>query len=100
MASASEFVVSDAYHYDRRSTTRWLFSHIIRYKFVFLAMCLGALLNAGGAFLVPALIGVAFTAVIQPKPDLNTVAWCAVLLVGSQVIRGLVMLGRNVSAET
>jgi ATP-binding cassette subfamily B protein len=32
MPSKSEFHVSDAYHYDRRSTTRWVVSHLWRYK--------------------------------------------------------------------
>ena len=32
MPSNSEFHVSDAYAYDRRSTTRWVASHIWRYK--------------------------------------------------------------------
>ncbi len=32
MLSNSEFHVSDAYRYDRRSTTRWVASHIWRYK--------------------------------------------------------------------
>jgi ATP-binding cassette subfamily B protein len=32
MPSKSEFHVSDAYDYDRRSTTRWVVSHLWRYK--------------------------------------------------------------------
>jgi ATP-binding cassette subfamily B protein len=98
--SASEFVIADAHPYDQRSTLRWLFSHIVRYRGLLVTLVLGALCNGGLAFVVPALVGVAFNAVLQPQPDLNTVGWCAVLIVVSQIVRGGVMLGRNASAET
>ena len=98
--SASEFAVANAHVYDRRSTLRWVFSHIVRYRVLLVTLVLGAFANGGFAFIVPALVGVAFNVVLQPKPDLNIIAWCAVLIVVSQVVRGGVMLGRNISAET
>jgi ATP-binding cassette subfamily B protein len=98
--SASEFAVADAYQYNRRSTARWVLSHILRHKILLFTLTFGAWGNAGLAFLVPALTGVAFTAILQPTPDLDTVARCAILIVVSQIVRGGLMLARNASAET
>jgi ATP-binding cassette, subfamily B, bacterial len=99
-AAASEFVVAKRYHYDQRSPNRWIASHILRYPLVLLMIVVGAWGNAACAFAVPALIGVAFNAITQPIPDLQTVANCALLIVGSQIIRASLMLSRNFSSET
>jgi ATP-binding cassette, subfamily B, bacterial len=39
MAERSEFVVQNVYPYNRSSPVRWIWSHIWRYKFFFLATC-------------------------------------------------------------
>src|SRR5262249_36197599 len=88
------------YNYDRRSAARWIASHILRYKFLMVSLVIFAILNGTCAFVVPALTGVAFNAVLSPKPDLDTVGRCALLIVVSQLVRGLVLLVRNASAET
>ena len=36
----SEFTVPNTYNYNRSSPVRWIFSHIWRYKFLFIATCL------------------------------------------------------------
>ncbi len=98
--AASEFVVAKRYSYDRRSSARWIASHIFRYPLVFLMIIVGAWGNAACAFAIPALIGIAFNAITQPVPDMLTVANCALLIVGSQIIRASLMLSRNFSSET
>jgi ATP-binding cassette, subfamily B, bacterial len=100
MSSASEFAVANAHTYNRRSAYRWITSHLLRYKFLMVSLVIFALLNSTTAFAVPALTGVAFNAVIQPTPDLNTVGLCALLIVVSQLLRATVLLIRNASAET
>lgn len=97
---ASEFVVDKRYSYDRRSPARWIASHIFRYPLVLLMIVIGAWGNAACAFAVPALIGVAFNAITQPIPDMQTVANCALLIVASQIVRASLMLSRNFSSET
>jgi len=98
-ASASEFVVADAHSYDRRSTPRWIASHIFRYKPLLVTLLIGAWGNAACNFAVPALIGVAFNAIVQPKPDLSIVATCAFWIIISQLVRGGLMFMRNFSSE-
>src|SRR5258708_40075102 len=99
-ASASEFVVSDAYPYDRRSPLRWIMSHLLRHKLFMATFVLGAFCNALGAALIPALTGIAFNAILKPQPDLDTVGWIALVAIGSQWLRAVLQFMRNGSAET
>lgn len=48
---------------------------------------------------MPLLVGYAFNAVNQPQPDLNALATAALLVVVSQVVRAVLQLWRNFSAE-
>lgn len=74
-------------------------SHVLKYKTILLVLVVGAWGNAAMAFAVPALIGIAFNAIIQPVPDMGTVGRCAVLIILTQIVRGGLMLSRNFSAE-
>ncbi len=98
-SSASEFAVTDAISYDMRSPQRWLTSHLLHYKALIAIFIFGAFFNGAGAFIVPALLGLAFNAVLKSPPDLDTVVRCAVLVLLSQAIRAVVQFGRNASAE-
>jgi len=60
MAHASEFSIENAYPYNRRSTFRWLWSHIWRYKWIGLLAVIMSLLNSVGQSAVAYLIGDAF----------------------------------------
>jgi len=96
---AAEFIVENSFVYDRRSPLRWIASHIFRYKSVLVTILVGAFGNAACAFVVPALTGVAFNAILQPQPDIVTVANCALLIVASQVLRAGLMFSRNFASE-
>src|SRR5690348_8659960 len=98
-SSASEFAVSDTVLYDLRSPRQWLTSHLLRYKALIIIFVIGAFFNAAGAFIIPALLGVAFNAVLKPQPDMDTVVRCAILIVISQSIRATFQFGRNAIAE-
>src|SRR5262249_35804870 len=39
VAQRSEFTVSNTYPYNRSNPVRWIFSHILRYKFFFFTTC-------------------------------------------------------------
>lgn len=97
---ASEFVVANRYAYNKRSTFRWIVSHIWRYRLFIVTLLIGAWGNAAGAFAVPALIGAAFSNFLGQSPDLNFIGLCAFLIVASQMGRGVLQLGRNLSSET
>ena len=97
--TVSEFAIPQSWGSNRRSPIRWIASHIARHKLFILGVLVGALGNAVLAAAVPVLIGRAFDAVVATPPDLGGLGVAAGLLVGSQLVRGVLMLGRNFSAE-
>lgn len=95
-----EFTVKDAYRYARSSAQQWLLSHIFRYKLLLLSVFINAVGNAVGAFMIPFLIGSAFTEFSKPDRDLQRIALYAALIAVSQLIRAIFHLARNASSET
>ena len=97
--SASEFLVKQDFHSDRRTPVRWVLSHSLRHWRVIVMMVLGALGNAALAAVPPLLIGIAFNAINQPLPDYVTVTAMAIWIVVSQLVRSVVQLGRNFGSQ-
>jgi len=62
-------------------------------------MIVGAVGNAGLAAVVPVLTGNAFNAMLKPVPDTSVLLPLALTIGISQVIRGILQLGRNFGAE-
>jgi len=62
-------------------------------------MFIGAIGNAGLAAVVPVLTGDAFNAMLKPTPDTSVLLPLALTIGISQVIRGILQLGRNFGAE-
>lgn len=59
----------------------------------------GAIGNAVLAVVVPVLTGDAFNAMLQPQPDTSVLLPLAIVIGISQIIRGVLQLGRNFGAE-
>lgn len=95
----TEFAVETAFSSDRRSPLRWIASHVVRHKLFVFLMLLGAFGNAALAAVVPVLIGVAFEAALATPSDVDTIGLAALAIIGSQVIRAVLQLGRNFSSE-
>ncbi len=97
----TEFAIEQSWQPDHRSAARWVFSHALRYKLIILGVFVGALGNAALASVAPMLVGQAFTAMLAQPPDMLAVGRAALLIVISQVVRGLLLqLLRNISSET
>ncbi len=62
-------------------------------------MVIGAIGNAGLAAVVPVLTGDAFNAMLKPVPDTSVLLPLALIIGVSQIIRGVLQLGRNFGAE-
>ena len=97
--TVSEFAVSQAWHSDRRSPSRWIWSHALRNKLFILGVFFGAFSNAALAAVVPVLVGRAFDAVTASPPDIDVLGMAAALIAISQLVRGVLQLMRNFSAE-
>jgi ATP-binding cassette subfamily B protein len=98
-AVPTEFTRPNRYKTDRRNAVRWIFSHALRNWLPGAIMLLGAFGNAGLAAVVPVLIGEAFNAILAIPPQLQAVGWFALLIAGTQILRGLLQFGRNFGAE-
>ncbi len=95
----TEFTVTDVRPGDRRSPLRWGLSHAFRHKWAMASLFSGALVNAALAAVIPVLIGIAFKGILAAPPDYKTLAWAAIVILISQVVRALWQLGRNFGAE-
>ncbi len=62
-------------------------------------MIIGAIGNAGLAAVVPVLTGDAFNAMLKPTPDTSVLIPLALIIGASQIVRGILQLGRNFGAE-
>ena len=96
--SAAEFSVAKSWQSDRRGPVRWLLSHVLRHKIYIVGVFIGALGNGVGAGLVAMFVGQGFNVIVDSK-DLQALARIALLLIGSQLVRGAFMLGRNYCSE-
>ncbi|GAB4488965.1 MAG: ABC transporter ATP-binding protein [Anaerolineales bacterium] len=85
--------------YIRTGAMHWILSHIARHWGIIVILLIGALGNAALAAVVPVLVGDAFNAMLQPLPDTSVLLPLALLIGGTQVLRGVLQLGRNFGAE-
>jgi ATP-binding cassette subfamily B protein len=97
--TVSEFAISRTWQSNRRGPARWVVSHVLRHKLFILGVLFGALSNAALAAAVPVLIGQAFDGVTAKPADLRAVGTAALLVAGSQLLRGVLQLMRNFSSE-
>ncbi len=95
----AEFTLERKHIYNRTSAVRWIWSHARVYWWIILMIFAGAIGNAVLAVVVPVLTGDAFNAMLKTPPD-TSVLWPLAFTIGiSQVIRGVLQLGRNFGAE-
>lgn len=78
---------------------RWIISHALRHWWLVLVMFFGAVGNAALAAYVPVLTGDAFNAMLKVPPETRVLLPLALIMGGSQVLRGILQLGRNFGAE-
>ena len=99
LTAPAEFSMQQQQDYDRTSSVRWVWSHASRHGWIIFMLIAGAVGNAGLAAVVPVLTGNAFNAMLQPQPDTSVLLPLALTIGISQVIRGVLQLGRNFGAE-
>jgi ATP-binding cassette, subfamily B, bacterial len=95
----AEFSMQRAHTSDQTSPVRWVWSHARRHGWIIAMMVGGAVGNAALASVVPVLTGDAFNAMLKPTPDTSVLVSLALTIAISQLIRGVLQLGRNFGAE-
>ena len=100
MTTVSEFEVSREWASNRSSPVRWILSHVRRHWLFIAGMFVGAAGNAALAAAMPIFIGQAVAAVTADPANLQGLTRAAVMVVISQLIRGIILqLARNWSSE-
>jgi ATP-binding cassette subfamily B protein len=99
VTAPAEFTLRRERGYDRRTPTRWLWSHAGQYWPLLIMLVAGAAGNAALAAVVPVLVGNAFNAMLAPAPDPGVLLPLALIIGGSQIVRGVLQFGRNFGAE-
>jgi ATP-binding cassette subfamily B protein len=99
ISTPAEFSLERPHVYDRTHPVRWIWSHARRHAWIIIMMVLGAVGNAALAAVVPVLTGDAFNAMLKPVPDTSVLIPLALIIGASQIIRGVLQLGRNFGAE-
>lgn len=99
MASKSEFSVTGAYEYNHRSTTRWLLSHIWRYRAFAFFMLGAAIVNTSGQAAIANLVGEAFTVISQESPNLDRLRTIVAMIFGLALTFGAAQWTRNLTIE-
>lgn len=99
MQASAEFRIPDHYTTDKRGPIRWIWSHAIRQWVFILVSLIGAFGNAAMMAVVPILTGEAFNIVLSGNVDLKRLGNLALLMGGSQLLRGVLQLTRNYGFE-
>jgi ATP-binding cassette subfamily B protein len=97
--SYSEFTVQQSWQSDRRTPMRWLGSHVRRNAIYIVGVFVGAFGNAFLAGAPAVLAGQAFDVLLADFTNTQALLRIAILIVATQVGRGLLQIGRNFSAE-
>jgi len=95
----AEFTLPLRFKTNRATPGKWIFSHLIRQRWLVLIMAGGAFGNAALAAAVPILVGRAFDAIAQDNPVVAVLPGIAFWIIFTQVTRSLLQFGRNYSAE-
>ena len=99
VTSPAEFTLQRSQRVKRTGPVIWIVTHAIRYWPILFMMVIGAIGNGALAAVVPVMVGDAFNAMLQPNPDTSVLLPLALILGGSQILRGVLQLGRNFGAE-
>jgi ATP-binding cassette subfamily B protein len=95
----AEFTLERKHTFNHTSPVRWILSHARLYNWIIIMLFVGAIGNAALAVVVPVLTGDAFNAMLKSPPDTSVLLPLAITIGVSQIIRGVLQLGRNFGAE-
>lgn len=95
----AEFTLHRNNKFDHSSAVRWILSHTRPYLWIVVMIFVGAIGNAVLAAVVPVLTGEAFNAMLKSPPNTSVLLPLALTIGISQIIRGVLQLGRNFGAE-
>src|SRR5512146_2540116 len=99
ISAPAEFTLARKQSERARGPARWIWSHAARYWYILVILVAGAVGNAALAAAIPVLVGTAFNDMLKAHPDLRALIPLALILGGSQILRGALQFWRNFGAE-
>jgi ATP-binding cassette subfamily B protein len=99
ISQPAEFTLQRKHTVNRSTPLKWVVSHAVRYWPIIIMIIIGAFGNAALAAVMPLMVGDAFDQMLMPDPDTSILLPLAILLGGSQVVRGVLQFGRNFGSE-
>ena len=97
--TASEFEIKYRYKTNRSSPVKWIFSHAINQWYFVLLAVTGAVGNAALASVPAIYIGRVYSEITKPLPNKDLILRFALIVLFSQVIRGILQFARNYGFE-
>jgi len=97
--TVAEFAIPQTRQRDRRTALRWIMAHAFGHPRVVAMVLVGAFGNAALAAAVPVLIGQAFSLLQDDVSRWPELLPLALMMAGTQVVRGLLQFGRNFGAD-
>ncbi|HJX41459.1 MAG TPA: ABC transporter ATP-binding protein, partial [Anaerolineales bacterium] len=97
--TVAEFAIPQTRRRDRRTALRWIMAHAFGHPRVVAMVLVGAFGNAALAAAVPVLIGQAFSLLQDDPSRWPELLPLALMMAGTQVVRGLLQFGRNFGAD-
>ncbi|NUQ38343.1 MAG: ABC transporter ATP-binding protein [Caldilineales bacterium] len=99
LVRTTEFSLPSKFRVNHSSPARWMVSHARRHWLLWIIMLIGAFANAAFAAAIPIYTGQAFNGILADPPQLSVLTRTALLILGTQALRGVLQLGRNFGAE-
>jgi ATP-binding cassette, subfamily B, bacterial len=99
ISQPAEFTLQRKHTADRSTAVKWIASHAGRYWPIIIMMITGGAGNAALAAVVPVLVGDAFNQMLGANPDVAVLVPLAMIMGGTQIVRGVLQFGRNFGAE-
>jgi ATP-binding cassette, subfamily B, bacterial len=83
-----EFTVAEEYHFRRTSATRWIISHMLRYRFFTVMWIIAAIGSWFLAAVIPVLTGLALNNVLDSHADHHQLITLTLIVLSAVLIQG------------
>jgi len=99
LVSPAEFTLQRKHAANRSTPSRWIISHALQHWWILIMIFIGAVGNAALAAVVPMMTGQAFNDMLAIPPRMALLLPLALTMGGSQILRGILQMGRNFGSE-
>jgi ATP-binding cassette, subfamily B, bacterial len=99
-SESREFSVVGAYRYNRKGPVRWVLSHLLRHKILFIGFGITVVVSNVMFAGLPRITGLAFDEVLKPDASLRRLLELSLFILGFVLVRGVLDLLQSFTIET